>query len=130
MDFLVSSAWAQDAATATAPAGIAMLMSYLPILLIFAVFYFVVMRPQNAAAKAHAALLSALKKGDRVMTESGIMGTVESVQGGFARVSIADGVTVSMAVIKINRVLSADEAAVLDGKAPAKAEAKAAAKKK
>jgi len=62
-----------------APQGgdtVGMLMQFAPIVLIFAIFYFLVLRPQQRKAKLHGEMLRALKKGDEVYTDGGIRGTV------------------------------------------------------
>lgn len=72
---MISTAWAQDAVTgaAQAPAWGAAVFSYLPLILIFGVFYFLVIRPQNKAAAAREAMMAALKTGDTVLTSGGLV---------------------------------------------------------
>ncbi len=70
MDMFISSAWAQDAA-ASAPS---MLEGLLPIVLIFVVFYFLLIRPQQKRAKEHRNMVEALGVGEEVMTSGGILG--------------------------------------------------------
>lgn len=53
-----------------------MLMQFLPLILMFVIFYFLLIRPQQKRAKAHKAMLSALKKGDYIMTSSGFLGRI------------------------------------------------------
>ncbi|MDD5434580.1 MAG: preprotein translocase subunit YajC [Nitrospira sp.] len=53
--------------------------SFLPIILIFPIFYFLVIMPQQKTRKRHQAMMEALKKGDKVVTTSGIIGTIASV---------------------------------------------------
>lgn len=93
---MISTVWAQDAVAPAANAGGA-LMSALPFVLVFAVFYFFVMRPQMLAAKKHAALLDALKKGDVVVTDGGLIGEISSLKEGMVQVRIAEGVVVTVA---------------------------------
>lgn len=64
------------------------------IVVMFVVFYFFVMRPQSKRAKEHAAFLSNLKSGDRVVLRSGIFGKLVSVDGDSAKVEIADRVVI------------------------------------
>ena len=61
-----------------------------------AIFYFMAIRPQQRQRRAHQALLSALKKGDRVVTAAGIYGTVKRVEESIVVVEIAKGVTVKI----------------------------------
>lgn len=75
---LISPAYAQDAAGS---AGMtASLVQFLPLLLIFGVFYFLLIRPQQQRQKEVRTMLSALKRGDRVVTGGGILGTVQKVR--------------------------------------------------
>jgi preprotein translocase subunit YajC len=74
MPMLISPAYAQDI---TGMFGNA--TQFLPLVLIFVVFYFLLIRPQQQKAKEARAMLSALKRGDRVVTGGGIIGTVQRV---------------------------------------------------
>jgi preprotein translocase subunit YajC len=67
------------------------------IVLFIAIFYFMAIRPQQKQRRAHAELMSSLKKGDRVMTGAGIYGTVKRVEESIVVVEIAKGVTVKVA---------------------------------
>ena len=62
-----------------------------------AIFYFMAIRPQQRQRKAHAALLSSLKKGDRIITAAGIYGTVKRVEDNIVLVEVAKGVTMKVA---------------------------------
>ena len=75
---LISTAFAQDAAPAAA-AGPDAMLQFLPIILIFVVFYFLLIRPQQKKLKVHKEMLSALRRGDRVVTGGGIIGTITRV---------------------------------------------------
>ncbi len=59
-----------------APEGTDMLMQFLPLILMFVIFWFLLIRPQQKRAKAHKQMLSELKRGDRVVTSSGIIGRI------------------------------------------------------
>lgn len=72
------------------------LESLFPFLIIFVIFYFLVIRPQAKKAKSHATFIGNLKKGDQVVTASGILGTIEGVTQNFVDVSIAEDVRVKM----------------------------------
>tara|TARA_Y100001968_G_C18805924_1_gene457824 strand:+ start:36 stop:365 length:330 start_codon:yes stop_codon:yes gene_type:complete len=54
---------------------------FLPMIIIFAILYFMILRPQNKQRKQHLNFLSGLKKGDKVITRGGLIGTVKSFQG-------------------------------------------------
>jgi preprotein translocase subunit YajC len=71
---LISPAYAQDASGMLGSAT-----SFLPLVLIFAVFYFLLIRPQQQKQKETRAMISAVKRGDRVVTAGGILGTVQRV---------------------------------------------------
>ena len=75
-----------------------------------AIFYFMAIRPQQRQRKAHAALLSSLKKGDHVITASGIYGTVKRVEENMVVVEIAKGVTMKMARSAITQIVRDDSA--------------------
>jgi preprotein translocase subunit YajC len=95
---LISSAWAQTAAPA-APggAGTSIFMNLLPLVLIFAVFYILIIRPQQKKLDQHGQMLKALRRGDRVVTGGGIVGTVVKLEGDeFLIVEIADNVRVKI----------------------------------
>jgi preprotein translocase subunit YajC len=89
---LISNAYAQ-AAGADPMGGV---MGFLPIVLMFAVLYFLMIRPQQKKAKEHKALLEALSKGDLVVTQSGIAGRIAKVGDEFVSIEIAEGVEVRM----------------------------------
>lgn len=94
---LIPSAQAQTGTTAAAPDGMAQLLQGpLPmILMIGLVFYFLVFRPQQTRAKEHKKLLSDLKRGDNVVTQGGLLGTVARVTSDDeVQLEIADGVRV------------------------------------
>ena len=61
---------------AQAPGGTDMLMQFLPLILMFVIFWFLLIRPQQKRAKAHKQMLSELKRGDNVITSSGIIGRI------------------------------------------------------
>ncbi len=113
---LFSTAFAQ--AGGAPPAGFD-LMAFVPLILIFVVFYFLLIRPQQQKAKEHKAMIEALRRGDRVVTAGGIVGTVTRVGGSDDEISleIADGVRV--------RVIRSTIAAVLAKTEPAKSSSRA-----
>ena len=87
----VTPAYAQAAAPAGGAAGLA---SFLPLILIFVIMYFLMIRPQQKRAKEHRALVEALKKGDEVVTQGGLVGKVTAVRDQELEVEIAPGVKV------------------------------------
>jgi preprotein translocase subunit YajC len=106
----VSPAYAQ-AAGGGAPAGFD-LVSLLPLVLIFVVFYFLMIRPQQKKMKQHREMIAAIRRGDRVLTAGGIIGTVTKVLGeSELQVEIAEGVRVKVARATISEVLAKTEPA-------------------
>ena len=90
---LISSAYAQ-AAGAAEPAG--SMMQFLPLILMFVVLWFLMIRPQQKRAKEHKAMLEAMTKGDEVVTGGGIAGRVAKVGENYVSVEIAEGVEVQV----------------------------------
>jgi preprotein translocase subunit YajC len=84
----ISNAFAQTAA----PAGIeSSLMSFLPIILMFVVLYFLMIRPQMKRTKEQKSMMEALAKGDEVVTAGGIVGKVTKVTDGYVTLEVANG---------------------------------------
>jgi preprotein translocase subunit YajC len=83
------------------------LIQFLPLILIFVVFYFLLIRPQQRKTKDHKTMLDALRRGDRVVTGGGIIGTVARVENPEeVTVDIADGVRVRVLRSTISSVLA------------------------
>jgi preprotein translocase subunit YajC len=100
-------AFLQQAASPAGPyQGLA---SFLPIILVFVIFYFVLLAPMRKQQKRTKEMLAALKKGDRVLTSGGIFGTVAHVEGQAVWVKIADTVKVKMAKSGITAVVEDGE---------------------
>ncbi len=70
--------------------------SFVPLILIMVIFYFLLIRPQQKRVKEHRNVIEALKKGDKVITGGGFYGTVTDVKEDFMKVEIADGVRVKV----------------------------------
>ena len=80
---------------------------FIPLLLIFVIFYFFLIRPQQKRAKDHKAMVAALKRGDEVVTSGGIVGTVERILGeDKLDLLISENVTVRVVQSTIQNVLS------------------------
>ncbi|KFB70587.1 MAG: preprotein translocase subunit YajC [Candidatus Accumulibacter phosphatis] len=90
---LISTAHAQQAATTDPMGGF---MQLLPIILMFVVLYFLMIRPQMKRAKEHKALIEALAKGDEVVTGGGIAGRVTRVSDNFLTLEIAPTVEIQV----------------------------------
>ncbi|OOZ42178.1 preprotein translocase subunit YajC [Solemya pervernicosa gill symbiont] len=91
MSFFISDAMAEAAPAAQAGDS---LMGILPLVLIFVVFYFLLIRPQSKRAKEHKAMVEALTKGDEVVTNGGVLGKITEVGDTFAKIEIAKGIEV------------------------------------
>ena len=72
------------------------IMGLLPLILIFVVFYFLLILPQQRKQKQHRKLIAELNKGDRVVTSSGIRGTIANVKDDTVTLLIADGVKIEL----------------------------------
>ena len=105
----ISPAYAQDAAVGGASA---MVMQLAPLVLIFAVFYFLLIRPQQKKMKDHRSMLSTLKRNDKVVTGGGIVGTITKVRddGEEVEVELAPGVRVTVLRSTISSVVRAEAA--------------------
>jgi preprotein translocase subunit YajC len=85
------------AQTTTAPGGSNIILQLMPFILIFAIMYFLIIRPQQKRLKAHREMVAGVKRGDTVVTAGGLVGKVVSVvDDDEIRVDIADGVRVSV----------------------------------
>lgn len=85
-----------------------LLFQLAPILLIFGVFYFILIRPAQKQQKQKEAMLAALKKGDRVVTSGGIYGTIASVEDQSVHLRIADNVKIRVARSAIGGLVDGD----------------------
>jgi preprotein translocase subunit YajC len=101
MEWLIPSAYAQAAGGAQPNAFIQLL----PLVLIFVVFYFLLIRPQAKRAKEHKAMVAALAVGDEVVTSGGILGKVTETGDQFLTVEVADGVRVKVQRHTVGAVL-------------------------
>ena len=99
MDFLISSAHAQDAAQSD-PFGF-----FLPMIVIFVAFYFLLIRPQQKRQKAHNEVVGSLQTGDEVLTAGGILGKVTAVSDHYATLEIADNVEIKIQKSTVSSVV-------------------------
>ena len=81
----ISTAYAQSTGGSTEQ----QIMGFLPIILMFVVLYFLMIRPQMKRAKEHRTMLAALQKGDEVITTGGVVGKVSKVGDGYVTVEVA-----------------------------------------
>ena len=90
---LISQAYAQ-----TAPAGLGGMdiMNYLPLILMFVLLYFLLLRPQMRRAKEQKQMIASLTKGDEVITAGGVLGRLTKVSDGYVSVEIAPNVEITV----------------------------------
>ncbi len=111
----ISPAFAQTGAAE----GPGLLGAFLPIILIFVVFYFLLIRPQQKKVKQHREMLAAIRRGDRVVTGGGIIGTVTKVvDDNEVQMEIAEGVRVRVQRGLISSVLAKPQPAGSEPKEP------------
>ena len=85
MDYLIQNAWAQGAGGAAEPG----LASFLPLIILFVVFYLFLIRPQMKRQKEHTKMVQGLTKGDEAVTNGGLLGRITEVGENFVKLEIA-----------------------------------------
>jgi len=106
VSMFISSAFAQTAPAAAAGGDMqSTLMSMLPLLLMFAVLYFVMIRPQMKKQKEHRSMIDALAKGDEIVTAGGLLGKVSKIGDAYIGVELTAGVEVQMQRSAVVQVL-------------------------
>jgi preprotein translocase subunit YajC len=98
---IISNAFAQGAAGGAESS----LMSFLPLILMFAVLYFIMIRPQMKRQKEHRNMLAAMSKGDEVVTNGGIVGKVTKVGDAYVGVEIAEGTEITVQKSSVTTIL-------------------------
>ena len=106
MKTIMSVAWAQGGASGSTGST---LLSFLPFILIFVIFYFLLILPQQKRQKKLKAMLEALKKGDKIVTSSGIWGTITNLGKETVTVQIADNTKIKVQRDHISRVRGDEE---------------------
>ena len=101
MDFLISSAYAQAGAAGQPNSWLQML----PLVLIFVVFYFLLIRPQTKKAKEHREMVGKLVVGDEVVTTGGILGRVIEAGETFMTIEIAKGVEIRVQRFQVSQLM-------------------------
>jgi len=91
LDFLVSPAYAQQAAQQPGA-----LLQFAPLVFLLVLFYFVLIRPQMKRSKEHKDMLGKLAKGDEIITNGGLAGTVRDIGENFITLELAEGLSVKM----------------------------------
>ena len=101
MDFFISPAWAQAATGTTAGT----LGTILPLVLIFVVFYFLLIRPQTKRAKEHREMVVKLAVGDEVVTNGGILGRITEISDSFITLQVAGGVAIQVQKFQVAQLM-------------------------
>ncbi|MGH8130684.1 MAG: preprotein translocase subunit YajC [Steroidobacteraceae bacterium] len=101
MDFFITPAWAQAASGSTTGT----LTTILPLVLIFVVFYFLLIRPQTKRAKEHREMVGKLAVGDEVVTNGGILGRIGEVGEHFVTLEVASQVAIRVQKVQIAQLM-------------------------
>jgi preprotein translocase subunit YajC len=101
----ISNAFAQTAGTAADVGIMGNLTTFLPLVLMFVVMYFLMIRPQQKRAKEQKSMMDALAKGDEVITAGGILGKVAKVNDSYVTVEIAAGTEIVVQKASITTLL-------------------------
>ncbi len=99
MDFFISNAYAQAAT------GSESLLSLLPLVFIFVVFYFLLIRPQQKRQKEHREMVQELKTGEEVTTAGGLLGKITEVKDSFVKIEVAPNVVLTVQKHTISAVM-------------------------
>jgi preprotein translocase subunit YajC len=94
--WLTGEAWAQAPGGPSGGGGMGLISSVLPFVLIFVLFYFLLLRPQMQRQKSLKQMISALKKGDHVVTNGGLMGTVVALNKEVVSLQVAEKVRIKV----------------------------------
>ncbi|MEE8364643.1 MAG: preprotein translocase subunit YajC [Gammaproteobacteria bacterium] len=100
MSFFINDAMAQ-----TADSGSGGILSFLPLIILFVVFYFLLIRPQQKKAKQHKNMVAALKKGDEIITNGGVLAKITDVGENFLTCQIAEKVEIKIQSHAVSTVL-------------------------
>ena len=99
----ISNAYAQSAAPAAG--GASSLMQFLPLVLMFGVLYFIMIRPQMKRQKEHKAMVDALAKGDEVVVGGGVLGRITKINDDYVYLEVAQGVEIQVQRPSVVQVL-------------------------
>ena len=101
MDLFVTTAWAQDTGATQGNAW----MQLLPLVLIFVVFYFLLIRPQTKRAKEHKEMVGKLQSGDEVVTNGGMLGRITEVGDNFVALEVASGIVIKVQKFQVAQLM-------------------------
>ena len=100
MNFFIQDAWAQAGG-----GGAGGLVGLLPMVAIFVIFYFLLIRPQQKKAKVHRAMVADLSRGDEVVTNGGVLGKITDTDDNFVTVEVASGVELRVQRFAISQMM-------------------------
>lgn len=100
MNFFISDAWAQAGG-----GGGAGLIGLLPMVAIFVIFYFLLIRPQQKKAKEHRAMVAEIGKGDEIVTNGGVLGKITDTDETFVTVEVSPGINVRVQRLAIAQMM-------------------------
>tara|TARA_B100001750_G_C14870057_1_gene285234 strand:- start:34 stop:369 length:336 start_codon:yes stop_codon:yes gene_type:complete len=103
---MIQDAFAMGPSAGGADAGPGFLISMIPILLMFAIIYLLLIRPQQKRQREHQTMLEGLQNGDKVVTQGGIIGVITSLKSDVVTVRIADDVRVDLQRSSVSRLVS------------------------
>ncbi len=107
---LIQEAFAQTASGGPSPAeGPGLLLSFIPFIFIFILFYFLLIMPQQKRAKKRKEMIASIKKGDRVMTSGGMIGTVTTLSTKVVTLAVAEGTRIKVRRDYVEEVLEEAE---------------------
>ncbi|HIE65413.1 MAG: preprotein translocase subunit YajC [Nitrospira sp.] len=111
MEWLEATAWAQTGGSASGSSGSgpAQILGFVPFILIFILFYFLLVMPQQKRARKQKEMIEALKKGERVSTSGGIIGTVTNLTPKVVTLQVADGVRIKVVRTNIEALADGSE---------------------
>ena len=104
MNFFISEVWAEAPVAGAPPQG-SPYMTLIMLGTLFAAFYFILIRPQAKRAKEHRAMISAIAKGDEVVTTGGVLGRISALSETFITLEVAEGVEMKVQRQAIQSVL-------------------------
>ncbi len=111
---MINTAYAMGQAGGQAGQG--GLVSFLPIIILFAIFYFLLIRPQQKKAKQHREMIANLKKGNRIITSGGIYGTIQTIDDTTIGLEIAEKIKIKISRGNVSSVISDIESGKKDTK--------------
>lgn len=108
---MIDIAYAMGQGGAVGGQGAGGFSGFIPIILMFVIFYFLLIRPQQKKTKEHREMVNQLKKGDRIVTSGGLHGRITGVSDSTATVEIADKVRVKIARSNVSQVIQSSSPA-------------------